>query len=122
MPKILILDDSEERQEKFIEVLSRAGYKDLAITENAFKAIELLKNLDIDILYLDNDLGENNGTGLDVARFLVMRAEEYRGLEVIIHSWNDSAKTVMLQDLLCAGFLARASPFSPKMITLPITC
>jgi DNA-binding response OmpR family regulator len=84
--KILVLEDDVYRTRYFIE---RYGEHDMVITENAYQAIEYLKEDTYDYIFLDNDLGDNNGSGEDVAQFLFYNQENPNNKAVIIvHSWN----------------------------------
>ncbi len=79
---ILIVEDDGKRINTFIEFL---GEHDLVITNNKYDAIEYLQNRMFDIIYLDNKLGTDNGTGRDVVEFI--RTLNYEP-EVIFHSWD----------------------------------
>jgi hypothetical protein len=84
--KILVLEDSGVRVKFFIE---RFGHYDLTITENAYTAIEYLKRNKYDYIFLDNDLGPDDGEGRDVAKFLEANtANANYNTIVIVHSWN----------------------------------
>jgi len=87
--KILILEDDGYRVRYFIE---RFGQHDLKITENAFTAIECLEKRVFNYLFLDNDLGDSNGEGVDVADFLHNNPSNLNNSAIIIiHSWNITA-------------------------------
>jgi len=87
--RILILEDDGFRVRFFIE---RFGHHELKITENANNAIEFLKEFTFDYLFLDNDLGQGNGEGIDVAEFLHHNTENPNNYAItIIHSWNRPA-------------------------------
>lgn len=91
--KILILEDDDVRSQFFIE---RFGGNDLKITENARTAIEYLKGEVFEFIFLDNDLGFENGEGLDVADFLRKNPTNLNNQSVIlIHSWNPVAAKLM---------------------------
>jgi ActR/RegA family two-component response regulator len=84
--RILILEDDGFRVRFFIE---RFGQHELKITENAEDAIEFLRKFTFDYLFLDNDLGQGNGEGIDVAEFLQHNSENPNNKAItIIHSWN----------------------------------
>jgi ActR/RegA family two-component response regulator len=91
--KILILEDDGFRVRFFIE---RFGNHVLKITENSTKAIEYLKEHTFDYLFLDNDLGNGNGEGVDVANFLFNNPDNSNNKAItIVHSWNSvAAKTI----------------------------
>jgi len=92
--RILILEDSSERVRYFIE---RFCDHELTITENAQDAIVYLNEDVYDYIFLDHDLGPNNGTGADVASYLGSGMSINTDAYVIIHSWNMPASAVMLR-------------------------
>lgn len=114
--KILILEDDGYRVRTFTEMF----YKhDLTITENAHNAIEYLTDNVFDVIFLDHDLGINNGSGSLVSCFL---RENHWNLnnfaQIIIHSWNVAAAKNMAQDLPGAYY----APFATDLfysISLP---
>ena len=95
--RILILEDDGSRVRFFIE---RFGQHELKITENAYAAIGYLEECIFDYIFLDNDLGDGNGEGVDVAKFLhsVPDNSNNRAI-VIIHSWNIPATKVIKNNL-----------------------
>lgn len=101
--RILILEDDGARVRNFIELLHRHT---LDITENAYDAIDMLEEKDYDLILLDHDLGEGNGSGSLVAAFL-SRLEDNKAT-IIIHSWNVPASNAMI------GYLpnARQAPYN----------
>lgn len=94
--KILVLEDSTKRVEYFIE---RYPHHELTITENADAAIMYLQENTYDYIFLDHDLGTNNGSGSDVAAFLSSGICVNDDAIVIIHSWNMPAVAAMLSML-----------------------
>lgn len=87
--KLLILEDDGSRVRFFIE---RFHKHDLTITENAQEAVYYLKNKVFDYIFLDNDLGPDNGEGKDVAKFLFNNVTNLNNRAIIIiHSWNRPA-------------------------------
>ncbi len=90
---ILVVEDDGKRINTFIEFL---GHHNLIITDNKYDAIEYLQNHMFDIIYLDDGLGDNNGTGRDVVKFIIDL--NYQP-EVIFHSWN-IFELEKIQDLL----------------------
>ena len=87
--RILILEDDVARTKNFMELFHSHM---LDITENAYDAIDLLEEKMYDVVFLDHDLGEGNGSGSLVAAF--MSQMNYL-CEVIIHSWNVPAARAM---------------------------
>jgi CheY-like chemotaxis protein len=93
MIKVLILEDSSERIRFFVE---RLGQCDLTITEDAAEAVDYLRGNVFNYVFLDNDLGENNGEGIDVAEFLHNNPTNLNNSSnIIIHSWNSPAARIM---------------------------
>jgi len=98
--KILILEDDGGRVNNFIELLHT---HDLAIIENSYEAVSLLEANVYDIILLDHDLGNGNGSGGIVSSFLRLNQDNpnYRA-KILIHSWNSPASIQMLKDLPAA--------------------
>jgi len=95
--RILILEDDGMRVNNFIELLFR---HDLDITESAHEAVALLEEKVYDLLLLDHDLGEGDGSGSVVSCFLRAYPENPNNdAEILIHSWNSPASMAMLKDL-----------------------
>ena len=95
--KILILEDDDSRIKFFIE---RFCDHTLKVIENSKDAISYLKTDVFDYIFLDNDLGEGNGEGLDVAKFLRENPGNINNLaQVIIHSWNVPATIRMVDNI-----------------------
>ena len=89
--RILILEDDGTRVNNFIELFHNHA---LDITENAYEAMGLLDQKAYDLIFLDHDLGEGNGSGSLVAAYLA----QLPGLNatIVIHSWNTPASNAML--------------------------
>jgi CheY-like chemotaxis protein len=104
--RILILEDDGTRVNNFIELFHN---HQLDITENAYEAIDLLDNKTYDLIMLDHDLGEGNGSGSLVAAYLA----QLPGLTatIIIHSWNAPASNAMV------GYLPNAyqAPYNTEV-------
>ena len=82
--RILILEDDGMRVNNFIELLFR---HDLDITESAHEAVALLEEKVYDLLLLDHDLGEGDGSGSVVSCFLCAYPENPNNdAEILIHS------------------------------------
>ena len=104
--KILIVEDDGFRARFFIE---RFGQYEIKITENAYAAIEYLKDYTFDYIFLDNDLGHGNGEGINVAEYLQDNPDNSNNKAiVIIHSWNVPA-TKSIKSMLP---FAVAAPFN----------
>ena len=106
--KILVLEDNRARGDYFIHTF----YKhDIIITDNAYEAIEYLKENIFDYIFLDHDLGPDNGSGADVAAYLCGNIDnENNDANIIIHSWNTPAAKSMNNSLKNAVFF----PFGSK--------
>jgi len=108
--KILILEDSPERQEKFARALR--GHM-MAFVDTARDAILFLQDDKFDTVFLDHDLGgqvmveSGDGTGYEVACWLEQHPE-HRPKQIIIHSLNPSGAARMKQALPCATVLPAA--------------
>jgi len=100
--KILILEDSSSRIDHFMEKFSD---HDLTITESAFDAVVYLEEEIFDYIFLDHDLGTENGCGADVAVFLASGATPNIDAITIIHSWNTVAANAMRSILPNALFI-----------------
>jgi len=101
--KILILEDDGGRVNTFIE---KFYVHDLTITENSYDAIDLLNQRVFDYIFLDCDLGDRNGSGLDVSAFLQSHQDNLNNqANIIIHSWNAPAAENMLKDIPYASWV-----------------
>ena len=78
--KILVVDDEENIRLLYKEELIEEGY-DVVLAENGFKAIEIAKNTDVDIVVLDIKMPKIDG--IETLRHL---KEEKRDLPVILCS------------------------------------
>lgn len=95
--RILILEDSPERQKQF-KILEHKHV--VVITESTKECIHLLTTCKWDILFLDHDLGgqvhvpSGEETGYEVAKFL---SENQRLIPklVILHSLNAGGRKLM---------------------------
>lgn len=94
--RIFVLEDSTKRVEYFIE---RYSDHELTITENSDAAIAYLQENTYDYIFLDHDLGDNNGSGSEVAAFLGSGMSINDDAIIIIHSWNMPAVAAMLSML-----------------------
>ena len=92
--KILVLEDDSFRVKFFLE---KFGEYDITITENAYTAINHLEEEVYDLIFLDHDLGDENGDGYDVAVYLFNSPWNLNNRsDIIIHSWNRPATKRML--------------------------
>lgn len=101
--KLLVLEDSLSRIKYFIEKFCNC---DLILTENANSAIEYLEDEMFDCIFLDNDLGDGNGAGADVAAYLYQHPDNpNNNAEIIVHSWNMPAVAAIIGKLPQARFV-----------------
>jgi len=101
--KILILEDDTYRVNFFLEKFSEY---ELIITENSYTAVDYLEKEIFDYIFLDHDLGNDNGCGLDVANYLYNNPfNENNKSNIIIHSWNVPAAESMVRKLTQANHI-----------------
>jgi CheY-like chemotaxis protein len=92
--KIFVLEDNSYRINFFIERFSDC---EVIVTENAKSAVEYLQEDIFNYVFLDHDLGENDGCGLDVVEYLANNPQNVNNMSVIIiHSWNIPATEKMI--------------------------
>jgi len=92
--KIFVLEDDDYRINFFIEKFCDHN---VIVTENAYSAIEYLEHDEFDFIFLDHDLGEENGSGLDVAEYLNDNPDNFNNYaNIVVHSWNVPAANRML--------------------------
>lgn len=92
--RIFVLEDDSYRVNFFLDKFCDC---DVIVTENAQAAIDYLKNEAFDYLFLDHDLGKENGCGLDVAEYLTDNPNNDNNFaSIVIHSWNIPAAKRML--------------------------
>lgn len=115
--KILFLDDTEDRHEKFRT--ERIGM-DITAVWNYADACAALMITRFDLAYLDHDLSElaaagrpaeGEKTGTHVAEFIAAMPAERRPKFVILHSWNDAGRRRMAAILNEAGVSCMIAPF-----------
>ena len=101
--KILILEDDSYRVNFFLEKFSD---DELIITENSYVAVDYLEKEVFNHIFLDHDLGDGNGCGLDVANYLYNNPlNKNNKANIIIHSWNVPAAESMVQKLIQANHI-----------------
>ena len=110
---VIVLEDSSERIKAFREAYRGS---EIIFTKTPKQTISALKRLPCDLLYLDHDLGDKAGTGLDVVNFLCNDKSVFRGTYIIIHSWNVVASRVMADALIKADYSVVLWRFNPKNI------
>jgi predicted hydrolase (HD superfamily) len=112
--KILILDDSEDRMERFKEGIERLKSQGVTVwttyvynQNTAMRALDSQK--DFDYIFLDHDLDneqleykeENNG--LNVVDYLI-KINYKKDVNIVIHSWNIVKGCEMKRRLENAGY------------------
>lgn len=101
--RIFVLEDEEFRVKFFVERFRR---HELKVANNSTDAINYLIEIVFDYVFMDNDLGEGNGEGVDVAKFL---KENYKNSNnhavIVVHSWN-SAAAVKIKSYLPKSIIA----------------
>ncbi len=92
--RVFVLEDDSYRANFFLDKF--CDY-DVVITENAQAAINYLENEAFEYLFLDHDLGEGNGCGLDVAEYLFSNPNnDNNDASIVVHSWNVPAAMKMM--------------------------
>lgn len=104
---VLVLDDSIERHEWFSSKLRC----DIKQAFNAKEAKDLIDQYVFQYIFLDHDLGEGNGTGMEVAEHLSEVSIEKRPLFTFIHSHNPVPAKHMRKLLGKRGFHCTDVPF-----------
>ena len=84
--KVLVVEDNEERMGFFRELFLE---DQMTFTTTSREAIALLMEVTYEIIFLDIDLDDGLGRGLEVARSLKGSPNDYSPL--IVHSMNVSA-------------------------------
>lgn len=110
--KILVVEDSEERNVQFRKWLS---HHDFDIATDASSAIKMLNLKKYDVIFLDHDLGDRSNvpsddpnTGYAVAKQIPYSIN--RNAQVVIHSMNPQGANNILFAL---GGKAIQRPFGP---------
>ena len=102
---VLILDDTQERHDWFTQKLKFCNIK------RAYNADEAKAHLDdyyFNYVFLDHDLGENNGDGLEVAEHL---SNKQKPLFTFVHSHNIERAKLMSKILGKRYFSCHQVPF-----------
>ena len=115
LPRVLILEDSEQRIKLFKEFLG--GKCRLHIYKTAWSAITNIQNLKYDLILLDHDLGgrvyvtedSENGTGYDVAKAIPNTIN--KTTLVVVHSFNPTGVHNILNVLPNAKYI----PFGEQL-------
>ena len=91
--RVFILEDNDERIHYFKKKLVEHSVN---VYKTASDAIDALQERVFNILFLDNDLGDCAGSGIDVADFLHRHKDNINNNAVIIvHSCNPPAATTI---------------------------
>jgi hypothetical protein len=114
--KILFLDDSEERINRF---KAKFVHDYISISRTASEAISLLEKNSFDILFLDHDLGgkiycpSDEVSGYAVAEYVATKMNKNKlPSKIVIHSYNPSGAKNMLAILHKNGIQAIYEPFN----------
>ena len=100
--RILIVEDSERRTDF---LLRQCAGHEVAVATTAREAIKFLGKTTFDLLFLDYNLADSSGNGLDVARHL--RTLGRADTPAIVHSEDMTAARAMVAQLP----RSRAYPF-----------
>ena len=81
----------------------------------------LIAGKDVGLLMLDHDLGGEiyvdtnySNTGSEVVRWIEINKPRIK--EIIVHSYNHSAGTMMTETLVSCGYDAKRIPFDPSWV------
>lgn len=110
-PRVLILDDDQDRHHAFDKKLPNASRTHVYTAEQAIMALD--HSPAFDIVFLDHDLkADNPGTGTDVALHIARNLPRSKtpGL-VWIHSWNPEGRRKMAQILRRDGIQTTVQRF-----------
>ena len=109
--KVFVLEDDNERIRYFKET-----FNDVDLYTNAYDAIRALRKKVYDVILLDNDLGDDAGSGIDVATFLHdTKDNRNNNAIIIVHSWNTPA-TASIKGLLSRAYCFSYGSFNFKKI------
>lgn len=109
--KILILEDNQERINKFTTFYRN---HELYFCNNVAEALLKLSRIEFDILMLDHDLDENNLTSYNNGYELCKKMIEFnlqKQAIVYIHSMNPSGANAMLNILRDNGYRVDWYPY-----------
>lgn len=119
---VFILEDQDVRIAHFKEVFKTDN---VVIARTAWEGVSLLADYrastEWDYVLLDNDLGYEgpqlhsyDGTGEEVARYIVQTRPKIQA--IIIHTWNSDAGKRMQKALQSAGYFAVWIPYSVERV------
>lgn len=108
---LLVVEYLTQRVIFFIE---RFGYHNLNIIETSKGGIEYLKENLYDYIFLGGELGEDHGSGSDIAYYLdEEKSNPNTASKIIIHSWNLMEVDKMIHLLPQAKYV----PFDEKKLS-----
>jgi len=108
--KVLLLEDATDRITFFKE---KFKLHELFVTDCSKTAIDYIDRFIFDVLFLDNDLGEGNGYGVDVSAYLQSHPENLNNhSKIIIHSWN-TPESIRMSNMLPK---AKRIPFNTNIL------
>ena len=119
---VFVLEDQEERIEWFLKRFPEDSF--ILFAHSAMEGTDLLSQYwhikEWDYVFLDYDLGYKgrqlhwyDGTGAEVARYIVQTRPRIK--HIIIHSWNPEGAKYMFDGLLSAGYVVSRVPFNPEL-------
>lgn len=117
MERVLIVEDSQERIDSFLERLTSQSMDiKIDVTDKSIDAIKFLKNNIYDYVFLDHDLGglqnewDEEDCGMVVVDYVIDNNVNYNAV-YMIHSMNVVRSQIMENKLRDAGFNATREPF-----------
>ena len=110
MPKVLVLEDEQWRQEWFAK-----RFAEVLPCRTVGEALIGLATGDFDLIFLDHDLKTEPAVGRDVAQWLCENPEAQRTAAIIVHSVNLVSAHKMYMELHLAGRMVSVMPIHVLM-------
>lgn len=107
--RFLVLDDEQYRHDEFER---RFRGHDVVHARTVAEAIGALSGERFDQVCLDHDLGDDHGTGQDVADHIAAMPRDRSPRTVVVHSFNPPGARRMLATLKETGIPAWYRPFT----------
>lgn len=113
---ILVIDDSMSRQSIFRSSLIRHN---VTQAYTAIDAIQALVAKKFDVVFFDHDLGDDDKTGHDVAKWMAKIPLYNRPNLCVVHSLNPYGASNIMLTLRAQGYEVVRQPFDGGPVRLP---